>query len=376
MKSEHKILAALVVAAFGAILAADASADRITTTSGQTFIGKILEETDQSVVIQTMSGKVTVPREAINILEKEGAPAAPKIVPTVVKPAKAGEAFREAEAAVAAGDWVHAGNLLEGLLNLDAGSFPQENRLEATAALVTCYLGIGDARGAAVTLRLRANLVALETDKKRLLALAEALEASGMPAIGGIPVGRYEEAIEAGTAWKAQQILDLAKQVGASATGLDTMDRLDRSAWAALGKLDEADLYVPGFAKAHRAEVLASLADNILEAARRAVKICTEERKDLSRFADTSVYGIKTAMEWNAKASVYLARRQAAEDGLNNLPPFSGKYEVPEILKDRGTEIQDLLAKLDDLKYHEQRPGARGYPEVRRRIELRKFGSK
>jgi len=370
MKPKRKILAALVVAAFGAILAADVSADRVVTKSGQTFTGKILEETDQSVVIQTMSGKVTVPRATINTIEKEGGAEVARIVPAVVDPAKAPEAFEEAKSAVAAGDWVRAGNLLEGLLKLDTGSFPQENRLAASAALVTCYLQIKDAKGAAAALRLRANLVASETDKKRLIAPAEALEASGMPTIGDKTVGRYEEVIEAGTEWKAQQILTLVKQLGANATGLDSMDRLERSARTALGKLDEADLYVPGFAKVHRTEALTTLADNIMDGARRAVEICTEDRKDLSRYWQTSVFGIKYAQAWNEKASVYLNRRQAAEDGLGNLKPFGDKYETPDLYKEREQAVTDLLAKLEDLKYHEQRSGMK----ERFRIALRKIG--
>jgi len=376
MKPERWILAALVVAALAAALATAARADRIVTTSGQTFTGKILEETAEAVVIQTMSGKVTVPRAVINTIEKAGVAEAAKIVPAVVAPAKAPEAFEEAQSAVAAGDWLRAGSLLEGLLRLDTTAFPQENRLAASAALVTCYLQIKDAKGAAVALRLRANLVASETDKKRLIAPAEALEASGTPTIGDQTVGRYEEAIEVGTKWKAQQILDLAKQLGAGAPGLDDMDRLERSARAALGKLDEADLYVPGFGQAHRTEVLTTLADNIMDAARRAVEICTEDRKDLSRYWRTSVYGIKNAQAWNEKASVYLDRRQAAEDALGNLKPFGDKYETPDLYKEREQAVTALLAKLDDLKYHEQRQGGiRGIPEVRHRIALRKIGS-
>ena len=371
MKPEHKILAALAFAALAAALATAARADRITTTSGQTFTGKILEETDQSVVIHTMSGKVTVPRAIINTIEKEGSAEAAKIVAAVVDPAKAPEAFGEAKSAVAADDWLRAGSLLEGLLRLDTTAFPQENRLTASAALVTCYLQIKDAKGAAAALRLRANLVASETDKKRLIAPAEALEASGTSTIGDKTVGRYEEAIEVGTEWKAQQILALAKQLGAGATGLNSMDRLERSARTALGKLDEADLYVPGFGQAHRTEVLTTLADNIMDGARRAVEICTEDRKDLSRYWLTSTFGIKNALAWNEKASAYLDRRQAAEDGLKNLKPFGGKYETPDLYKEREQAVTDLLAKLDDLKYHEKREGMK----ERYRIALRKIGS-
>jgi len=390
MKPEHKILAALVVAAFGAILAADVSADRITTTSGQTFTGKILEEMDQSVVIQTMSGKVTVPRATINTIEKEGGAEAVKIVPAVVDPAKAAEAFEEAQSAVAADDWVRAGSLLEGLLKLDTGTFPHENRLTATAALVTCYLQVKNSQRAAGALRQQAALVASETDKKRLAAAAEALEASGRPAIGETAVGRFEEVMAAGMPWKAQQILEIARQVGASATVLNAMPRLDRAAQMCLARLTEADLYVPGFSQTHRQEALTLLADNILDGARKAVNVCTTDRKDLTRLWQDTLDELKKAAEearkaeeearkakrsppskspltlatpdpkiqtYNQKASAYLARRLAAEDALENLKLFAEKCEAPALYTDREKEIADLLAKLEDLKYHEMREG-------------------
>lgn len=365
-----QVAVASVALAVMAVMASSASADRVVTKSGQTFTGIILEETDQAVVIQTMSGKMTILHDMIARIEREGAVVEVRITPAVVDPLKAAEAFADAQEAIRQNDWVRAGSLLEGLLRLEAAAFPQEDRLTATAALVTCYLQVNDAQGAAGALRQRAALAALETDKKRLVAAAEALEASGKPMIGEAAVGRFEEAMKAGTQWKAHQILDIAKQAGSSATVLNAMDRVDRSALGCLARLGEADLYVPGFSQAHRQEVLASLADNIMDGGRRAVVLCTEERKDLSRFWKTSVYGVKYAVAYNEKASVYLARRQAAEDGLKNLKPFGEKYEVPALFQEREQEVTDLLAKLEDLKYHEKRAGM----QERYKIALRQIG--
>ncbi len=380
------------VAAALAVMASSASADQVVTKSGQTFTGQIVEETDQAVVIQTMSGKVTVPHDAIARIERYGADSKGRITPAVVDPQKAQETFEEAREAIRQDDWVRAGSLLEGLLRLEATAFPQEDRLTATAALVTCYLQVKDAQGAAGALRQRAALAAEETDRKRLLATAEALEASGKPLIQETAVGRFEEAMEAGSKWKAQQILNIAKQVGASATVLNAIHRLDRAALGCLARLTEADLYVPGFSQAHRQEALASLADNILEGAREAVDVCTADRKDLSRLWQDILDSIKKAEEeakkaeeearrarrtllppskspltlatpdpairiYNQKASTYLTRRQAAEDGLKNLKPFGEKYEAPALYTDREKEAVDLLAKLEDLKYHEMLQG-------------------
>jgi hypothetical protein len=357
--------------ALAALAAASAPAAEVVTKSGQTFTGRIVEETDQAVVVETMSGKVTVPRDTIERIQRNGEEAGAKILAAVVDPLKAKEAFEEAQEAIRRDDWARAGSLLEGLMRLDPAVFPQENRLTATAALVTCYLQVKDAKGAATALRMRSGLVALEADKKRLLAAAEALEASGKPMIGETAVGRFEEVMEAGTAWKAHQVLEVAKRAAASALGLNAMDRLERAAQGCLGRLGEADLYVPGFAQAHRAEVLAALADNILDGAQRAVEICTEERKDLSRFWQTSVYGIKYAQAYNEEASAYLDRRQAAEDALKNLKPFGEKHAAPDLYKEREPTVTDLLTKLEDLKYHEKREGMK----ERYAIALRKIGS-
>jgi len=389
MKPKHKILAALVAAAFGAILAADVSADRVVTKSGQTFTGTIVEETDQAVVLQTMSGNVTIPYNTIKRIEREGGAGKGQITPAVVDPLKAQETFEEAQEALRQDDWVRAGSLLEGLLRLEE-AFPHENRLTATAALVTCYLQVKDSRGAAGALRQQAALVASETDKKRLAAASEALEASGRPAIGETAVGRFEEVMAAGMQWKAQQILEIARQVGASATVLNAMPRLDRAAQMCLARLTEADLYVPGFSQTHRQEALTLLADNILDGARKAVNVCSTDRKDLSRLWQDIFDELKKATEearkaeeearkskrsppskspltlatpnpqirtYNQKASAYLARRQAAEDALENLKPFAEKCEAPALYTDREKEIADLLAKLEDLKYHEMREG-------------------
>jgi len=387
-----RVAVASVALAVVAVMASSASADRVVTKSGQTFTGTIIEETDEAVVLQTMSGKVTIPHDTIARIERDGAGGKGRITPAVVDPQKAAEAFEEAREAIRQDDWVRAGSLLEGLLRLQAAAFPQEDRLTATAALVTCYLQEKDSQGAAGALRQRAALAASETDRKRLVAAAEALEASGKPMIGLAAVGRFEEAMEAGTQWKAQQILDIAKQAGSSATVWNAMDRLDRSALGCLARLGEADLYVPGFSQAHRQEVLASLADNIMAGARGAVDDCTIDRKDLARLWQSILDDVKKAAEeakkaeeaarkakrslpakppltlatpdptirlYNQKASTYLARRQAAEDGLKNVKPFGEKYEAPALYTDREKEVADLLAKLEDLKYHEMLQGMR-----------------
>lgn len=352
--------------------------DRITTTSGQIFEGKILEQDNDKVVIKTASGTVVIPRIAIQSAGLTAITQAPTIKAATVDPLQAAQAYTDAEAAVNAGDWVKAGSLLEGLMQLDATAFPREKRVAGTAALVTCYLQVKDPEGAAKAFERRAKLVDPESDKKRLLAAAEAIRKNAGPTIGGVafagvlienqPVGRYEEAINAAMGWKATQVLGEAKDLGLKATDLDSKAKLEEAVKRCAEKLAEADLYVPGFSLLHRKDVVMSLAENIMPAVQKAVALCLDERKDLSAYWRTSTASVKVAVAWNDKAKVYLIRRQAAEDGLKNLKALAEKEKVAELYDE--TVSAPLLAQLADLEYHVMMPGMPQRPK----IALRKIG--
>jgi tetratricopeptide (TPR) repeat protein len=367
--------------------AAPAWADRIVTLAGATLVGRILEEDAQKVVIRTDGGTVTVPRETIRTLEKDLAPPAgkgpeagtseggrpaappPEVKPVEVAPADAPKAFDTAKAAVAAGEWRKAAGFLEGLLQLDQAAFPPEKRLGALGALVTCYLQIKDARGAARAYTRRAALVTDADEKRRMLVAAEALRETGSVTLAGKSLGRYEEAIEAAMAWKAARLLDLAKQSAVKATGLDDPARLEKAALAAQDKLKEADAYAPGSSDAHREEVLGVFVTTITDAAREVVAFCTEERKELTRTRLASVASKPLALEWNARGGPYLAKRQAAENAVKNLRPFTRKFEVPSLYD--AALCRALLADLDDLQYYP--PDVRTSGGGRMKIALRRF---
>jgi hypothetical protein len=351
--------------AFAFVMAAvPASADTVLTTSNQTFTGKILEDTPEKIVVKTDSGTVTIPRIAVSWLQKDAAAEAPKIVPSKIFPAEAPQAFEKAKAAVAAGEWVRAGCLLAGLMDLPPGAFPQENRLTASAALATCYLQTKDARGAAKTFTQRAGLVLNEGDKRRLLATAEALEKAADKVglmmgivIEGRPVSTYEEAIGAAMLWKAARLLEEARDAGAKAAGLNEADKLDAAAKRIVDKLNEGDLYAPGFSVMHRKAALGALVENIMTGAQKAIQMCGEDRKVLSRFWQTSAADAKTAIVYNQRVTAYLARRQAAEDAVKGLQAFATKYQAPELYAERAEALGPLLAQLEELRYHTMMPG-------------------
>jgi hypothetical protein len=361
--------AALLVLAATVLLipAATAMADRVITKAGETFNGTLVEDTPEKVVLKTLSGTVTIARDQVKTVEKAGDPAkapaaqattpavpaaAPQVVVVQVDPTKGAQALKDAKSALVAGDWVKAAGLLEGLLQLDTNALAMDDRLGATGALVTCYLQIKDAQGAAKSLLRRAALTNDPTDKKRLVAAADVLKISGATEIGGKTISRFEEVIAAAMPYRAQDYLKEVNDKAAKATGLNEMKQLDKAAATALKRLEEADAFVPGFSAAHRKEPLTVIFNNILDAARRTVEFCDKERQELTRTSVSSVASVQTAKEWNNRATPYFAKREAAEAAVKNLQTFSQKYELADLYTSNEKEIKSLLAKLDDFQYY------------------------
>jgi len=387
---------AAVVAAVAALaigLATPAPADTVTMKSGETFTGTIVEKTAEHVVLKTISGKMTIPTSAVKTIERDdettGTPEEtegpekppPKIVAAEVAPADADEAFSQARSALVAGKWVEAGGLLEGLLHLNTKQFPRKKRLAATGALITCYLQIRDARGAATAISRRAALAQAENDKLRLVAAADMLRELGTTKVGEKRLGRFEEVIEAAMPWKAEQCLATATKIAREAPGLNDRDQLNKAAEKTLAQLAKANVYVPGFSTdQRRAEVLGLLIENILNGAREAVAYCEKVRPELTRTRLTSLRNKTLAMQWNRVARVYLGQRQAAADALRLIKGFALRYRVTPLHKQHEAEIRKLLAALDEYQYYPRGTGFRSsylYPGTSKRlkIQLRTFGA-
>lgn len=331
-------------------------ADTITMTSQQTFSGKIVSEAADKVVITTDSGTVTIPRAAISSIEK-GQAAGEAVVPVKIAPADAPKVFEAAKAAIAKGNWAQATAMLEGLMELSPAVFPHENRMAATAAMVTCYLQVKDAANAARAFSRRADLVADDGDKRRLRAAGEALAKCRGAVIDNKPVVSYEEAMAAAMEWKAAQLVAEALKLGAKAGCLNDPAKLEAAGKRCLERLNEADLYMPGVSNLKRKEVLATVADNILEAARRSVAKCTTDRKDLSRMWRTSALDIHYAANYNGQVNRYHVIRKTAVDAMKNLKGFAAGVQVPELYTEREKDCTALQAQLDELEWHLVLPG-------------------
>ena len=384
--------AVAVVAAILLALPASLPADTVTLTSGETLTGTITEQTAEHVILKTISGKRTIPMNMVKAVERDGGEAGtteegkepdkppPKIVAVEVAPADADETFKQARTALVAGKWVDAGGMLEGLLRLDTKHFSNQKRLGATGALITCYLQIRDARGAATAINRRAALAEAENDRLRLVAAADMLRELGTLKVGEKYLGRFEEVIETAMPWKAEQCLATATKVAQEATHLNNRAKLDEAAEKALAQLAKANVYVLGFMDTHREGVLALLVDNILQGARDAIVYCKKIRPELTKRRLSSVVSKPAALQWNQVARVYLGRRQAGEDALNLLKAFTAKHEVPDLYTQHEKEVQELLAELDDYQYYPAGTTFGPYSPYyttrgRVRIQLRTFGA-
>jgi len=348
-------------------LAAPAMADRVVTKSGQAFTGTIIEEDDAKVVLKTISGKITIERDTIEKIEKTGTttvtpkadpaldPATtktPKVVPEQIAPEDAPKAFERAKAAIGKGDWVKAAGVLEGLMAIDEAKFKYDDRLSATGALITCYLQIKDALGASQTFARLAQLAKDANDKRRLLAAAEVLRTLGTVKVGDKTLSRFEEVVEAAMPWKAEQCLEAAKDAAKKSKRLNDRTQLDKQANMALGKLREANAYVPGFSTKHEADVLAEMVNNIIEGAKATVEYCEKGRTDLTSAYQRGLVGRSMIAQFNQRVREYHATREAALKALKHVKAFTASFSVSELYSTNETEIEGVMEELDEYQYY------------------------
>jgi hypothetical protein len=280
-----------------------------------------------------------------------------KIVPVTVAPERAAQTLKEARAALDKSDWLKAGGLLEGVLDIDPRKLSEADRRSAAAGLVTCCLQLEDGAGAGRALGKRASVAVDEREKRLLLTAAEALRDSNSNRIGAKTVRTYEEALAAAPEWKAQSLLAQAKKMSANARQFSVAGYLDRIVKNCTDRLAEADGYVPNFSGSHRREVLEPMIANLMQGARKAVDLCTAERDYLNTHRYLSLYGGDKTKQWAGRVKAYMGARQEAEDALQNLKAFAPKSGLGDLYNEN--EVNDVLNKLDDLKYYPGR-GPRG----------------
>jgi len=342
--------------AAGAIFAAialswpAARADRVETQSGRVITGKVIEDSADKVVVRTDAETVTVPRNQVKSVDRTpDAPDPGRAAALPVAARDATAAFNDAAIAGNGGNWTRAAGLLEGLLNLDDAALAPDKRLQTVQALAVCYFQLKSPSGAAQALAKAVELTPGEKEKKRVGATIEAMRAAkGVAICKGAAPTRYEEALEAGAQWKAEQILAACKDTASRARYMNKMASLDRIVGALQDKLKDADAYVPDFYTQHRKDALAALVANMMEGGRNTVKTCTELREELQKGRLVSVTKVQYAKMWNENAAKYLETLDAAEDTLKNIKPMTDRYEVPDLYND--AEVKQILLQIDGLR--------------------------
>ncbi len=328
------------------VLAAATRADTLTLTSGKVLTGTIQHQDQFKVVLVTDAGTLTILRGDIKAINAEPTESGfEPILAARVSPAGAETAFHEAKAALAKKRWREAGSLLEGLLELDDKAVGDARRAEAARAAVPCHLQNGDPRSASRNLVVAAKLAVDEMTRRKMYAAAEALRRAQGPRIGTTVVRTLEEALEAGAAWKADQILQEARGLAGRQTMLQDYARVDRAIESIEEHLRKADVYVPGFSRQHESEAMKGLAGNFISGATKAVSMSRQEREHLEDLRVDRFKGRAHALHWNGIVKTYHARRVAAIEALQVL---AGQSELRSLYDEsERSRLLDELAKLE-----------------------------
>ncbi len=332
-----------------------AAADRIVTRTGTTFTGRIVRQDPFKVVIETEDGRrVTVTRENIESLREGEDTGSDRPVPIVAAPVfaeRADEALAEALAAYKDGQWRQAGALFEGLLGLPDEDFDRTRKLGCAKAAAVCHLRNIDPAGAARNFVRAAGFSNNVAAKPRMVATAEALRQADGPRIDDTVVKGWDDALEAGAKWKADQILQEARIVGLRCRLLYKMERCEKSLEGIRRKLQEADAYVPGYSRRHLVEAFAGLTENIVAAGRKTVQWAGSERAWLTEHRMISMAGRQRAEAFNKRLKLYDERRRAALDALQNLSALSTRHGLGSTFSE--SDRSNLVATLEDYQYYE-----------------------
>ena len=153
--------------------------DVIRTTAGTVFRGKVITQDGEKVVIETKSGKVTIPRAVIKELRlaKVDYRSASEKIERVEIPEDQARGFLEkAEEHFKKGEMEQTAAICEGLMALGGRVLSAQQRESTGKMMARAYFELKDWQASARGLRRAAVSIEGETDRKRLMAVAEALE--------------------------------------------------------------------------------------------------------------------------------------------------------------------------------------------------------
>ena len=351
--------------------------DVIHTTTGTVFQGKIIKQDGEKVVIETKSGPVTIPRTIIKELRLGSVdyrPASEKIQPVEIPEDQAAAFLKKAEEHFKNGEMRQTAAICEGLMVLGGKVLEAEQRESMGKMLAGAYFELKDWPAAASGLRRAAVSISGETDRERLLAVAEALENHKPGSIGGQTVEKFAQAQLAAMKWKADQVFDAANKFVEEAKEIDRSSNVDRALEIAQIRLAKSEIYVPGYSIQRQPELVKTMVGRMISAVQKAKIRCTEQQKGLKR---TYVGNVdrKRAEEWNKQCQDYLDIIEGTRTCLNHVKQLGEKYQIKDLYN--ADEHKKLGEEMYQLQYYDAdiQAGNRTIRLKGKKIALIKFGS-
>ena len=355
---------------------AAATEDVIRTTAGTVFRGKVVKQDGEKVVMETKSGQVTIPRAIIKELRLGSVdyrPASEKIKPVEIPKDQAPGFLKKAEEHFKKGEMEQTAAICEGLMALGGKALSARQRESVGKMMAGAYFELKDWPASARGLRRAAVSISEETDRKRLLAVAEALERHKPGSIGGQTVEGFAQAQQAAMKWKADRVFDDANSFVEEAKEIHRRSVVDRTLEVAQLRLSKAEIYVPGYSMQRQPELVKTLVGRMLSAVKRANAVCVERRKELKRTYIANV-DRKHAEAWNKQCVAYLAIIDGARACLNNVKYLSQKYQIKDLYN--PSEHKKLGDEAYQLQYYDTniQTSRRTIKLKGKKIALIKFG--
>ena len=356
---------------------AEVTEDVIRTTAGTVFRGKVITQDGEKVVIETKSGQVTIPRAIIKELRLGNVdyrPASEKIKPVEIPADQAPGFLKKAEEHFKKGEMEQTAAICEGLMVLGGKVLSAQQRESAGKMMAGAYFELKDWQASARGLRRAAVSIGEETDRKRLMAVAEALEEHKPPSIGGQTVEGFAQAQQAAMKWKADRIFDNANEFVAEAKELHRRSSVERALEVAQIHLSKSEIYVPGYSIQRQPELIRTMAGRMISAVQKARVRCVEDRKVLKRSYVGSVVDRKHAEAWNKQCLDYLDIIDGARTCLNNVKHLGQTYPIKDLYK--ADEHKKLGEEIYKLQFYDSdiQAGKRTIKLKGKKIALIKFG--
>ena len=324
--------------------------DVIRTTAGTVFRGKVITQDGEKVVIETKSGQVTIPRAIIKELRLGNVdyrPASEKIKPVEIPADQAPGFLKKAEEHFKKGEMEQTAAICEGLMALGGKVLSAQQRESTGKMLAGAYFELKDWQASARGLRRAAVSIKEETDRKRLLAVAEALEKHKPPSIGGRTVEGFAQAQQAAMKWKADRIFDGANEFVAEAKELHRRSSVERALEVARIRLSKSEIYLPGYSTQRQPELVKTIVGRMMSAVQKAQVRCVEDRKVLKRTYLGGIVTRKRAEAWNKQCFAYLDIVDGARTCLNNVKYLGQTYPIKDLYKaDKHKKLGDEIKKL------------------------------